>query len=260
MTAASSPVLWLFDFDNTLAHLEPVVNWPALRAQVSTILERAGAPRAITEPVPLRSLSMYDGYRALLERSRPAPGSEAVAVLARISMLIEKYELAEVDRAKPLDGALDLLRAIAAAKLRAGVVTSNSSVTAARWLRRYRVAGAIGFIVGRDSGLALKPAPAMLRRALAIAVARARDAVLVGDSEADLRAARAARVRFIGVASDDAARDRLIAGGAAEIYSSPAALGIHLNLIRPHPNGASSRRDRATAPESEPLESLRKHR
>ncbi|HUY29262.1 MAG TPA: HAD-IA family hydrolase [Candidatus Binataceae bacterium] len=261
MTAKPYPALWLFDFDNTLARLEPVVNWPALRAEVRTILERAGAPRAITEQVPLRSLSMYDGYRAHLERLRPATSAAALAVLARISKLIEKYELAEVDRAKPLDGALELVRAIAAAKLRAGVVTSNSSVTVARWLTRNRVAGAIAFIVGRDSALALKPSPAMVKRALELASARARDTVVVGDSEADLRAARAAKVRFIGIAAEDAARDRLIAGAAtAEIYSSPAALGIHLNLIRPRPIRANPRRKRAKELELEPLESSRRNR
>ena len=44
------------------------------------------------------------------------------------------------------------------------------------------------------------------------------------------RAARAARVRFIGIAAEGAARDRLIAAGAEEVYASPAALTIHQNL------------------------------
>jgi HAD superfamily hydrolase (TIGR01549 family) len=230
MTETSLPKLWLFDFDNTLARLEPVVDWPALRAEVRAILERAHAPREIIEQVPPRSLSMYDAYRAHIERARAAAGAR---VLERISKLIEKYELAGVARAQPLDGAIDLLRAVAALNLACAIVTSNSSVTVARWLERHRARDSSQSIIGRDSRLALKPSPAMLKRALQIAGLGARDAVFVGDSDADLIAARAARVRFIGIATDQAMSDRLVAAGATEIYSSPGAAAIHLNLIIP---------------------------
>ena len=103
-------------------------------------------------------------------------------------------------------------------------------------------------MIGRDSLLALKPSPEMVLRALELASltpeavflgdsnSRARnpisaaDAVFVGDSEADLGAARAAGVGFYGIAPNDAARERLIAAGATEIFTSPAALMIHLKF------------------------------
>jgi beta-phosphoglucomutase-like phosphatase (HAD superfamily) len=194
------------------------------------MLARAGAPRAVTEITPPRSLGMYDAYRDHLENSGPALRSRGAPVLERASKLIEKYELADVDRAAPLQGALELLRAVSAPPRRAGIVTSNSAATVERWLRRRRLRGAVEVIVGRDSGLALKPAPATVLRALDLLGAAARNAVLVGDSEADLRAAQAARVRFIGISAQAAACDRLAAAGAAEIYASPAALTIHRNL------------------------------
>jgi phosphoglycolate phosphatase-like HAD superfamily hydrolase len=234
MSARSNPEVWLFDFDGTLAWLQPVVDWPAVRTRVRALLENAGAPRAVTEIVPPRSLGMYDAYRTHLENSPPAVRRSGAPVLERASKLIEKYELADVDRAAPLEGALELLRATSVPPRRAGIVTSNSSATVERWLRRRRVRGAIEVIVGRDTGLALKPAPASVLRALELLGAAARDAVLVGDSEADLRAAQAARVRFIGVAAEAATRDRLVAAGAAEIYASPAALAIHQSVAIPH--------------------------
>ncbi len=236
MTTAAQPKLWLFDFDTTLALLDPVVDWPTLRSQVRAVLERAHAPRKITQQSPARALAMYEAYRAHQER---APDASGAKVLARISKLIEKFELAGVDRALPLEGTLDLFRAISARKLAAGIVTSNSSVTVRRWLSRHEVGLAIGFIVGRDSRLALKPAPAMIKRALELGGVRARDAIFVGDSEDDLRAARRARMRFIGFASDNFARDRLITAGVSEIYSSPAALAIHRNLATARPLGGA---------------------
>lgn len=54
------------------------------------------------------------------------------------------------------------------------------------------------------------------------------EAVFVGDSEADLAAARAANVGFYGIAISHAARDRLVAAGAAEVFTSPAALNAHI--------------------------------
>ncbi len=180
MTASTQPKLWLFDFDTTLARLDPVVDWPTLRGEVRGILERADAPRKITQQSPLRALAMYEAYRAHLERATDARKAK---MLARISKLIEKFELAGVDRARPLEGTLDLLRAISTRTLAAGIVTSNSSVTVMRWLSRYRVSIAIAFIVGRDAKLALKPAPAMLKRALELGGVRASDAIFVGDSD-----------------------------------------------------------------------------
>jgi HAD superfamily hydrolase (TIGR01549 family) len=241
MTSAVQPKLWLFDFDTTLALLDPVVDWPTLRGEVRKILERADAPRKVMQQSPPRALAMYEGYRAHVERS---PDARKARELARVSKLIEKFELAGVDRARPLEGTLDLLRAISARKLAAGIVTSNSSVTVKRWLSRYGVGLAIAFIVGRDAKLALKPAPAMVKRALELGGVRVRDAIFVGDSEDDLHAARRARMRFIGIAADNDTRDRLVAAGASEIYSSPAALAIHRNLAAARPLGGA----RAPAP------------
>jgi phosphoglycolate phosphatase len=247
MSARAHPEVWLFDFDGTLARLEPVVDWPGVRAEVRAMLARAGAPREVTELTPPRALGMYDAYLAHVASADRAVRECGASVLKRASKLIEKYELAGVDRAAPLEGAPDLLRAISASPRRAAIVTSNSSATVERWLRRRRVRTTVEVIVGRNAGLALKPAPASVLRALELLGAAARDAVLVGDSEADLRAAQAASVRFIGIATEAAARDRLVAAGAAEVYASPAALAIHQNVAIPRLPRARERARRADA-------------
>jgi len=78
--------------------------------------------------------------------------------------------------------------------------------------------------------LGLKPAPDMLVRALESFSVDRSDAAFVGDSEADLRAAQSCGVRFYGIAPNATARDRLLAASATEIFASPAALAIRLNL------------------------------
>jgi phosphoglycolate phosphatase-like HAD superfamily hydrolase len=76
--------------------------------------------------------------------------------------------------------------------------------------------------------LALKPAPAMVERALALCASVANDAVFVGDSEADVGAAARAGVGFFGIAASPAAHARLEAAGVRDIFASPAALAEYL--------------------------------
>lgn len=149
--------------------------------------------------------------------------------LRHASEIIETAELAGVDRAAPLDGAVELLAALKARGAKIAIVTSNSSKTVKRWFDRHPGAS-IDAIVGRDSLLALKPAPDMLSRAIELLAVDRSDAAYVGDSEGDVRAAHSCGVRFYGIAATDNARDQLVASGATEIFSSPAALATHLTL------------------------------
>ena len=155
-----------------------------------------------------------------------------IETLRHASEIIEKLELAGVDRAQPLEGAIEILAALKASGAAIAIVTSNSSKTVQRWFDRNGGAS-IDAIVGRDTLLGLKPAPDMVTRALELFSVDRSDAAFVGDSDADIRAAQSCGVRFYGIAPTDSARDRLLAAGATEIFGSPAALAIHLNLPQP---------------------------
>jgi len=225
--------LWLFDFDNTLALLEAEVDWAASRRRLEAFLRKNDAPGDLFDQFPSGNLLLYDALRSRLLANAAAhdPAAAAAAILNQASAIIEKHELAGVDRAAPTQGALDLLRSLEARGVPIAIVTSNCSRTVARWMRRNRVGGAIHAIVGRDTLLPLKPAPHMVERALELCGVDACSAALVGDSIADFNSAGAAGVRFYGVAIRPASRDALVSAGASEIFASPAALGIHFNLL-----------------------------
>jgi len=234
--------LWLFDFDNTLAALEREVDWPGSRRELEAFLRAEGVDEQIFVEIPHGNLPLYAALHGLwlrasngetrlaIKQTANPSRAGAQALLRRSSQIIERHEL--IAR-----GAISI------------IVTSNSSRTVARWLEIHRIAGLIRDIVGRDSLLALKPSPEMIARAIELVAIRpakevsatdfsaisAADTVFVGDSEADLGAARAAGLGFYGIAATESARLRLIAGGATSIFSSPAALLIHLNS-RPDPH------------------------
>ena len=262
--AVAGYTLWMFDFDNTLAPLEPAVDWAGSRRELQAWLAAQGVSKALFEEFPRGNLVLYEALRARLCAGGDAaravlPGagvgsaasgggpdsSAASAILDGASAIIERHELAGVGAVAPAPGALELLRALRAAGAAVAVVTSNSSRTVAAWLRARATeerAGAemdsqadlvalIDPIVGRDSGLALKPSPASVERALAACGRAPSDAVFVGDSEADLKAAAAASVRFYGVNARAEGRDRLTALGASPVFSSPSAMAVYLNLL-----------------------------
>jgi HAD superfamily hydrolase (TIGR01549 family) len=220
--------LWMFDFDNTIARLEPVVDWAGARRVLEPYLRSIGAPEQLFVQFPRRNLPLYDAYRALTLTD--SDRESVTEHLRHASEIIEQAELAGVDRAEPLDGAIELLAALGRANAKIAIVTSNSSKTVERWFEKNADAS-VGAIVGRDSLLALKPAPDMLMRALELFSADSSDAAYVGDSEGDIRAARACGVRFYGIAATESAHDQLVASGAAEIYGSPAKLAAILKRL-----------------------------
>jgi phosphoglycolate phosphatase-like HAD superfamily hydrolase len=223
--------VWLFDFDNTLTALEKQVDWAASRRELESFLRAEKIDDAIFREFPSRNLPLYN---ALLTRLHD--GSRDVAALMRqASAIIETYELRGVEHAVPLPGAIELLVALRARNKHVAIVTSNSSRTVARWLARHRLTLEVSSIVGRDSLLPLKPAPEMIRRALELGHATAPEAVLVGDSEADLHAAGRAEVGFFGVAANLDARTRLEALGAREVFPSPGDLACYLGLSSSKP-------------------------
>ena len=219
--------LWMFDFDNTIARLEPEVDWAGGRLILEPYLRSIGAPDELFARIPRGNLPLYDAYRTLMLAESNQP--QVTENLRHASEIIEKIELAGVDRAQPLEGAIEILAALKASGAAVAIVTSNSSKTVQRWFDRHGGAS-VDAIVGRDTLLGLKPAPDMLIRALEIFSVDRSEAAFVGDSDADIRAAQSCGVRFYGIAPTDTARDRLLAAGATEIFASPAALAIHLNL------------------------------
>jgi HAD superfamily hydrolase (TIGR01509 family) len=226
--------VWLFDFDNTLAALEREVDWPGGRRKLEAFLRAELAARglddAIFSEIPRGNLPLYAALHARWLRDGASPGlTDAAALLAAASAIIETIELDGVARAAPLPGAPELLRRLAGDGRTIAIVTSNSSRTVARWLECYRLAATVATIVGRDSALALKPSPEMIYRALELCGAPPEDAIFVGDSEADYRAASAVGVRFLAIHPDQSRDGWLAALDSADIFASPGAIAAEFD-------------------------------
>ena len=65
--------LWMFDFDNTIARLEPEVDWTGGRLILEPYLRSVGAPDELFARIPRGNLPLYDSYRTLMLHDSDQP-------------------------------------------------------------------------------------------------------------------------------------------------------------------------------------------
>ena len=176
----------VFDFDGTLADTLPLL-FHAFRE-----VFRAHAGRELTDG---DVVGMFGPTEEGMIRNGLAPALHERAV-ADLHALYER----EHDRFVALDPAiLSLLRRLRSAGCRLAIFTGKGRRTAGISLRRLALADYFDAVVTGDDVERPKPDPEGLLRALAALGAAPAAAVFAGDSEADVRAAKAAGVRAIAV-------------------------------------------------------------
>lgn len=179
----------LLDLDGTLLDtLEDIT------VNLGRGLARHGYPKPSREEV---ARMVGDGAMALVARAlAPLGVGEAEVALVHASFL-EEYAAAPAAHARPSTGCFELLDALAAAGIAAVVCTNKRGLIARRIIAQTFPGRALPTVGGGDAPR-LKPAPDLLRAALAT-VGVSGPAWMVGDSEQDVLAARAAGLTAIGV-------------------------------------------------------------
>jgi beta-phosphoglucomutase len=132
---------------------------------------------------------------------------------------------ANFDRVQLMPGVEDFLEKLESAGLRIGVATSASSRRTRETLRRLKLNGVFSTVVTGDDVCAGKPDPALYRLAAKRMDCFPADLMALEDAACGVRAARAAGMRCIGVASNGRA-DELRRAGAEHIIQSFVGLSI----------------------------------
>jgi pyrophosphatase PpaX len=179
MSITSRPDAVIFDLDGTLANtfsymLECFASAlePDLGRNISREEMLAQFQLGFTEPVIINELSGFDN---------PAAAERYFAGYA-----------AAHDRVQLFPGVADALAACHAAGVKLGVMTGKSRLTAELTLRQLEVRDYFGVVVSGDEATRPKPDPMGLRLALSALAVAPEHAIFVGDTRADVRAARAA--------------------------------------------------------------------
>lgn len=193
MLARPQKPIVVFDLDGTL-----VDTAPDLIATLNIVLSEDGIPEV---PFAVARPMIGNGVRPLIERALAEqeryPGEAAVdAMFARY---IRHYQDHIADRSRPYPGLHAALDRLDAGGLALAVCTNKYEALSVRLLDALGLTGRFAAICGQDTFPMKKPDPDMLRLTIARAGGDPSRAVMVGDSETDVRVARAAGLPVIGV-------------------------------------------------------------
>ena len=213
----------VFDLDGTL-----IDSAPDLRAAANQVLASEGR-----RPLSLDEIKAMvgDGAQKLMERAfaatgAPIDGAELVALTRRYVAVQEELG---ADLTRPFPGAVEALVHLKREGRALGICTNKPQRPTQRVLGDLGLASFFAAVVGGDvlDGVR-KPDPRHLLATVEALGARPADAVMVGDNENDVGAARAAGVPVIAVAFGYAKvpPERLGADALIESFAElPAALG-----------------------------------
>lgn len=183
--------LVLFDLDGTL-----VDSAPDIAVAINLLMASHGLP-----PHPLAAVRnmIGDGIEMLVRRAFAANGIDldAAGLEERYGDMLVIYGGHLVELTTLREGAAEAVRAARRIGLATGVVTNKSEGFSRSILESFGLLPDLDIVLGGDSGFARKPAPDMLLAACRQAGCAPGAAILVGDSAADLNAARAAGMACI---------------------------------------------------------------
>jgi HAD superfamily hydrolase (TIGR01509 family) len=128
------------------------------------------------------------------------------------------------DRLRPFHGARELLRELASRGVIVVLATSAPESELKALREALSIEDAIEVVTSSEDVESAKPAPDIVQVALKRAKVGASEAVMVGDSVWDMKAATRAGIECVGVLTGGISADELRSAGAKAVYSDTAEL------------------------------------
>jgi phosphoglycolate phosphatase len=220
------PKAVLFDLDGTL-----IDSAPDIAAAVNELLARSGrGPLTLTQVTSM----IGNGVEKLVERAIEATGEPlGPEALKREQMtMLDIYAKHLTGLTALMPGVREALDALHGDGVLLGLVTNKPQRFIETVLDYFGLSRLFGVVIGGDAGVPKKPAPDMLLAALEQFGVAPADAVMVGDSPADVDSARAAGTASVivrgGYTSTPA--ERL---GADIVIDDMTGLAAALNRLKP---------------------------
>lgn len=216
MAATGWPKAVLFDLDGTL-----IDSAPDIHAALNQTLESYGEPPFTLEAV---TRMIGAGVPKLIERAYAALDKELdPATRDRIvDRFIKIYEPRSTELTTLYAGASEVTRALRQEGRALGVVTNKPGHATEEILRHFGLFDLMDVVVGGDAGPPKKPEPGLLLLACEKLGLDPADVLFVGDSENDVKAAKAANIKVVVVVGGYTAlsAEELAADAAAESLAS----------------------------------------
>ncbi len=202
----------IFDLDGTLLNtLEDI------RDSVNHMMVKYGYPERTLEQI---RLAVGNGSGVLLERSLPE-GRDTPNFDGLLEEYVAWYEAHNRIKTAPYPGVLELLRALTASERKIAVV-SNKPDANTKALVRHFFGAYVSVAIGERPGVSRKPSPDSVKAAMRELQSYPFETVYVGDSDVDLKTARAAGIDCVSVTWGFRSADFLRSLGAKTLADTPA--------------------------------------
>ena len=178
----------IFDLDGTLFKF--VLDYVGMRNAVREVVIAEGVPpSALNEDDRIR-----DHVNKMLDYAKRNKWSEAKVnrSMRELNAVMDQFEWDSAQKNSPMDGALEVLRDLRKMRIKTGLLTNNSKRSVTYLLEKYGFKKMFDIVVTRDDledFNNLKPSPVGLSRILARLGISASEAIYVGDSVVDVKAA-----------------------------------------------------------------------
>ena len=183
----------VFDLDGTL-----IDTAPDLVDTLNVVFAREGLP-----PMPYEAARRLIGGGAKMMIARGIAAEGITVTPAKLDQLLADflahYSEHIADRSFPFPGLVEALDMLAADGCRFAVCTNKFEKLSVTLLKRLALADRFAAICGPDTFGMPKPDPEMLRRTVAAAGGSLQQSIMIGDSDTDIRTARAADIPVIAV-------------------------------------------------------------
>ena len=203
-----------FDLDGTLLDtLEEIA------VSANAVLERNGYP---SHPLESYRYHVGDGVQRLIERVLPeSKAKEELLIRSLVAELETEYDKRANRLTTIYPGILELLDKLESLGIRLAVLSNKPHLLTEECIKRFFPNRAFEVVLGQQSHRARKPDPAGAIEVATQLGIPPNEVLYVGDTDVDMKTAKAANMTAVGVLWGFRQRDELLSNGADHIAQSP---------------------------------------
>ncbi|MCS7125096.1 MAG: HAD family hydrolase [Candidatus Bathyarchaeota archaeon] len=207
----------VFDLDGTLTRFN--LDFRAVRAEVRSFLISQGVPASVISI----NESIFDMLKKteIFMKNNGKPESVAEKIRKQALKIAEGYELEAAKTTSLLPGVTEVLKALKSMGLKIGICTVNSENSVKQILQKFKISGLFDAVISRENVKNIKPDTEHLEATLkSLGQISPKEALVVGDSVADMRCARELGAVAVGFLTGTSTAKELIDAGANYIITS----------------------------------------
>jgi HAD superfamily hydrolase (TIGR01509 family) len=194
----------IFDLDNTLVSLGIDMVPYRMSRHYRVKLAKLYIEEGVSVDATMGATSPYHLFIAIYEyfSSAKLPPDEAERVQRRAASILDEFELLifDADRVELLPGALEILSKLKSLGTRVCVVSMNCRTVVEAALKKTGALRLVDLYFSRSSPGRCKPYPDHVLQCLERLKLSSSEALMIGDDLLDLKAAKHAGVKFVGIA------------------------------------------------------------